>query len=129
MFISYADMFSHTVAYLEPRTLCNSCIFRAVTHSESRHIYNPRNFQNFVKAFSGTLCNTRVLRTFHIQNFAIFKSFAYLRPEVYSESYLWRHIQANSGIFNNDSYDNNNFSFFKFNLTWFSTKFKNTKVF
>ena len=35
---------------------------------------------------------------------------AYLGPEAYSESFLYRHIQAYSGMFDLDSY--NNISFF-----------------
>ena len=36
---------------------------------------------------------------------------AYLGPKAYLESCLIRHIQAYSGIFNNDSYNNINFHF------------------
>ena len=51
---------------------------------------------------------------------------AYLGPEAYSESCLNKHIQAYSGIFDSDSYNNINFLFFDFNLTYFSTEFKMT---
>ena len=34
---------------------------------------------------------------------------AYLGPEAYSESCLNKHIQAYSGIFDSDSYNNSNF--------------------
>ena len=91
------------------RTNCNSCIFRSLTYSESWHLYNLRYISNSMKAYSGTfrtLCNVPTLRTlpyselYHIQNFGIF------RPEAYSEFCSYRHIQAYSGIFNNDSYNN-----------------------
>ena len=86
------------------RTLCNSCIFRTWPYPESWHIQNPRYIQNSIKAYSGiyiqTLCNARILRTL-----------PYLGPEAYSESSLFRHIQAYSGIFNNDTYNNINFLF------------------
>ena len=54
---------------------------------------------------------------------------AYLGPEAYSESCLNKHIQAYSGIFDSDSYNNSNFLFFHFNLTYFSTEFKMTLFF
>ena len=52
----------------------------------------------------------------HIQNYAIFRILAYLGPEAYSESCLYKYIQAYSGIFDNDSYNNTDFLFFHFNL-------------
>ena len=71
----------------------------------------------------------------HIENPAIFRTFpypdrslAYLRPNVYSESCLLRLIQAYSGIFNNDSYNNINFRFFTL-ILHFLTKFEKTCFF
>ena len=86
-------------------------------YSERWHIQNPgifitqEIFRTLSKHFPARCITLAYWEPFHIQNFATFKSFAYLRPEVYSESYLQRHIQPNSGIFINDSYNNNNFSF------------------
>ena len=48
----------------------------------------------------------------HIQNFAIFKMLAYLGPNAFSVSCLYRHIQVYSGIVDNDSYNNINLLFF-----------------
>ena len=99
-FTSYSEIFSHIVAYLEP------CI--TVAYSEVWHIRNPRYIQNSVKAYPGifrTLCNTLIRRTLlyselcHIQNVGL----AYLGSEAYSESCLFRHIQAYSDIFNNEN--------------------------
>ena len=55
---------------------------------------------------------SRLCELCDIENFAIFKTLAYLGSEAYSESYLYRHIQAYSGKFNNDHYNNINFPFF-----------------
>ena len=65
--------------------------------------------------------NACILRTLNFQNFIISRIFAYVGPEAYSESSLFRHIQVYSGIFN---YNVTLTSFFHFNLTYFSTKFK-----
>ena len=80
------------------RTMCNPCIFRTLSYSESWH--NKRYIQNSAKAYSGifrTLCNARILEPCHIKNFSTFRGLAYLGPETYSESYLFlgtfRHIQ------------------------------------
>ena len=48
----------------------------------------------------------------HIQNFAIFKILAYLGPNAFSVSCLYRHIQVYSGIVNNDNYNTINLLFF-----------------
>ena len=59
--------------------------------------------------------------TLHIvENPAIFRILAYLGPQAYSESCLYKHIQAYSDIFDSDSYNKINF------LTHFPTKFKKT---
>ena len=74
------------------------------------------------------LCNA-YWEKFHLQNFAIFRILEYLGPEPHSESCLYRHNQAYSGIFNNNPYNNINFLFFHFHLTYFSTKFEKTVFF
>ena len=70
--------------------------------------------QDTFTAYSGifrTLCNARILRTLrfsepcHIQNIGI----GIFRPKAYSVSCLGRHIQAFSGIFNHECYNNINF--------------------
>ena len=43
-----------------------------------------------------------------------------LEPEAYSESCLYRHIQAYSGVFDDNSHNNINFLFFHFNFTLFN---------
>ena len=48
----------------------------------------------------------------YIHNVSISTILAYLGPEVYLESCLFRHIQAYSSIFKNDSYNNINLLFF-----------------
>ena len=76
------------------RTLCSFCIFRTLPFSQSLHIKNLRHIHNSVKAYSGifkTLYNARILRTLPYSEFL-----AYLGPQAYSESCLYRHIQENS---------------------------------
>ena len=51
------------------------------------------------------LCNFRILRTLPYSEFL-------QGPKVYSESCSTRHIQAYSGIFDKDSYNNINFLLF-----------------
>ena len=74
-------------------------------------------------AYSARCVTLAYLKPCHIQNFAIFRILAYLGPEAYSGSCLYRYIQVYSGIFYNDSYNNINF-IFTFSLTYFSKKFK-----
>ena len=95
------------MAYTEPCHKQNPGIFR------TRDIFK----KNSVIAYSGILraCSARILRTLywgllylglcHIQNFGLFRTLAY------SESCLFRHIQAYSDIFNNNSYSNTNVLF------------------
>ena len=105
IFTSCSDIFSHIVTCLEPFVIL-SCICKTLPYSESWHIQNSRYIQNSVKTYSGIfsrLCNTRILKNLlyselcHIQNFGIEKL------EAYSDSCLFRHIQAYSNIFNNDN--------------------------
>ena len=76
------------------RTLCNSCIFRTLSYSESWHIQDLRYIQNSVKVYSdifSMLCNICILRTL-----PQFRISAYLRPMAYLKSCLCRHMQAYS---------------------------------
>ena len=97
------------------RTLCNSWIFRALSYWESWYTYLKAYSERSVTLGYWDLC--------HIQNFVIFRILACLGPEAYSESCLYRHIEAYSSIFDNDNYNNVNF-FFHFNLTYSSMKLK-----
>ena len=111
---SYSDIFSHIVAYVEP------CV--ALAYAEPCHI---QDFGTFIEPeIYSKLCQDILLYSphcvmlaywepCHMQNFAIFRVLAYLGPEAYSESCLFRHIQPYSGIFNNDSYKNMSFLFLK----------------
>ena len=119
VFTSYSDLSSHVVAYLEP------CV--TLAHSEPCHIQNSGKFrtQDIFRTLSKLIlvylerCVTLAYwKPYHTQSFAIFRSLTYLGPEAYSQSCLFRHIQAYSDIFNNDSYNNINFLFFHFNLTF-----------
>ena len=101
------------MAYLEPSVI--------LVYSEPCHIQNPRIFrtQDIFRTLSRNtltypeLCVTPAIwETCHIQNFVIFRILAHLGLEAYSESYLYRYIQAYSGILNNDSYNNINFLIF-----------------
>ena len=74
----------------------NTCIFRTLPYSEFWHNQNPRYILNFGN----------------------------LGPEAYSESSLFRYIQAYSGIFNNDFYNNINFLFFTLILNTFQQNLK-----
>ena len=58
----------------------------------------------------------------HIQNFG--HEDPMLGPEAYSESCLFRHIQAYPRIFNNDIYNNINFLFFLLLLRTFQRNIK-----
>ena len=127
---SYSDIFSPIVAYLEP------CV--TLTYSEPCHIQNSSIFRTqdifrtqsrHILAYSECYVTLACWEPCHIQNFAIFRILAHVGPKAYSESCLYKHIQAYSGIFSNDSYNNINFLFFYlFNLTYFSTKLKKTCV-
>ena len=73
--------------------------------------------KNFIKIYSGvfrTLFNAHILRTCHIQNFAIFRILAY------SEPYLFRYVQAYSIVVVIITLT----FFFLFYLKYFWTKFK-----
>ena len=98
-----------------------------LAHSELCHIQNSgiirtqdifRTLSRHILVYSKHCVTLAYWEPCHIQNFGN------LGPEAYSESSLFRYIQAYSGIFNNDFYNNINFLFFHFNLKYFSTKFK-----
>ena len=108
-------LFRHIQPYCGTfRILRNSCIFRTLPHSKSQRIQNQIYIQNSVNAYSGistTLCNERQ----HIVNPAIFRILVYLGPDAYSESCLYRHIQAYSKMIVIITLT----FFFRFNLTYF----------
>ena len=98
----------HILAYVTP------------AYSEPCHIQNPgifrtedkfRTLLRHILAYSERCVTLAYWEPCHIQNFVIFKILAYVRPEAYSKSCLYRHIQAYSGIFNNDSHNNINLFF------------------
>ena len=93
------------------RTLCNSCSFRTLPYSESWHIENSRYIQNSVKVYSKRCVTLAYWASWHIQNFGIFMTRGIFKNPVYLGTF--RDIKT--GI-----------SFFHFNLTQFSTKFKQT---
>ena len=92
-----------TPAYWKPCHIQNSGIFRTqdIFRTLSRHIleYTER-------------VTLAYWESYHIQNFTIFRNLAYLGPQAYSESCLFRLIQAYSGMLNNDSWNNINTLFF-----------------
>ena len=105
MFWNIHVQFSHIQLYFGIfRTVCNSCIFRILAYLEPeiRHIL----------AYSERCVSLAYWETCQIQNFAIYRILVYLGPEEYSESCLFRHIQAYSGIFDNECYNKINFLFF-----------------
>ena len=85
---SYSNISSHIVAYLEP------CV--TLAYSDSWHIYNPRNIQNSVKAYSGlfrSLCNACMWRTRHLEFWHIYDR-RYIQNPVHIEKF--RNIQGYS---------------------------------
>ena len=92
----YSDIFRHIVAYLEP------CV--TLAYSEHSHILilahlEPKIYPELCQSISGTsktLCNARILRTLTYFNFTIFRILGIFRPNAYSKSCLFRHIQAYS---------------------------------
>ena len=121
---SYADIFSHTVAYLEP------CV--TLEYSEYCHIQNPGIFstQDIFRTLSKHIlvlfrkqCNAFILRTLSYSELCHIQKIGILRLQAYSESCSFRHIQVYSGIFSNDSY-NINFLFFNLILHTFQRNLK-----
>ena len=126
MFSSCSNIFSHIVAYLE------LCVILA--YSELRHIQNPgisrtqdifRTVSKHILVYSVDSVTLVFLKPCDIHIFAIFKMSANLGLEAYSESCLFKQIQAYSDIFNND---NINFLFFTFFHT-FQRNFKRQTCF
>ena len=81
------------------RTLCNSYIFRTLSfrilaYLRAQDIF--RTLSRHILAYSECCATFAYWEPFHIQNFTIFRILAYLGPEAYSESCLYRHIQAYS---------------------------------
>ena len=126
--MSYSDIFSHIVAYLEPRL--------TLAYSEPCHIQNFGIFrtQDIFRTLSKPImaCSEGcAIPTYwepyselcHIQNFCIFRTQRYNQNTVYLG--IFRH--GHSGIFNYDSLIILNF-FFHFNLTYLS-KFTKTYLF
>ena len=93
IFTSYAHIFSHIVAYLEPCvTLASSAIFRILAYLKPKIYLElcPGIFWHI-----RTLCNARIFRTLPYLEFChLFIIWAYLGPEAYSESCLFRQFQA-----------------------------------
>ena len=93
------------------------------------HIQNPVIIQNpgifstwdifrtqsrHILAYSECFVTLKYWEPCYIQNFTIFSILICIGPRAYSESYLFRYIQAYWGIFNNDSSNSiryNNFLF------------------
>ena len=99
-----------TLAYSELCHIQNSGIIRTqdIFRTLSRHIL----------VYSKHCVTLAYWEPCHIQNFGN------LGPEAYSESSLFRYIQAYSGIFNNDFYNNINFLFFTLILNTFQQNLK-----
>ena len=105
------------MTYLEP------CV--TLVDSEPCHVQNPGIFrtQDIFRTLSRHfLTYSEHVYCSYIQNPTIFKILAYLAylgPEAYSESSLFRYTQVYSDIFNNDTYDDFKFLFFHLNFTYF----------
>ena len=105
-----SDTFRHIhvlFRHIEPycgtfRSLCdfyiqNPAIFRILEYLE------PKTYSELCQGISWHIQNA--VQHSHIQNPTIFRNLEYLGPKEYSEPCLYRHIQANSGIFNNDNFN------------------------
>ena len=100
----------------------NPVIFRILAYLE--HTIHSEHCQSIFWHIQNTVQHC------HIENSVIFRTLPFSEfwhilnaRHIHSESCLYRHIQAYSGIFNNDSLNTINFLFY-FNLVYFSTKFK-----
>ena len=84
-------------------TRCNACIFRTLPHSE----FDIFRIEDVVKTMSRhILLIQNAVNNLHNENPTIFRSLAHLGPYMYSEFCLFKHIEAYSDIFNNNSYNN-----------------------
>ena len=115
--MSYSDIFSHIVAYLEP------CV--TLAYSEPCHIQNPSIFKTWdafrtssrhIPAYSECCVTLVYWKPYHIQHFAIFHNFRICRTRG-----IFR-ILNHTGIFNNGSYNNSNILFFTLTLYTFQQK-------
>ena len=109
-----SDIFNHIHAlfrHIQPycgifRTLCNSCIFKTLSYSKSWQFITQdvfRTLSRHILIYSKRCVTLAYWDPYYIQNVALFRILAYLGPEAYSKSCLFMHIQAYSGIFNNNS--------------------------
>ena len=96
--------------------IVNSDIFRIQ--------YVFRTLSKNIREYSERRSTLAYWETCDIQNLAIFRFLAYLGPEAYRGLYLCRHIQAYSGIFNNDSFNYINFLFLTLILHTFQWSLK-----
>ena len=105
-------IFNLAVTYLE---LCVT-----LAYSEPCHIQNPgitrtqdkfRTLSRYILTYSERCVTPAYREPCHIKNFDMSRILEYLGHEAYSESFLFRHIQAYSDIFSNDSYNNIDFLF------------------
>ena len=114
LFLSYLNIFSHIVAFLEP--------FVTLTYSGSCHVNNPSIFRTkiYSKLCQGIFRHTQnAVYHLHIGNPVIFRTLPY------SKSCLFKCNHAYPDIFDSDSLVTFA-SFFHFNLTYFSTMFGKT---
>ena len=135
--ITNSDIFRHIhvlFRHIQPycgifRTLCNPC---PLVYSELCHIQNPgifwtqdifRTLSRHILAYSECCITFSYQEHCHTQNLTLFKILAYLGPKKYSESCLFRHIQAYLIRIVTMPFH------FHFNLTYFLTKFEKTYVF
>ena len=99
-----SDIFSHIVAYLEP---CVTLAYSKPCHIQNLGIFITqdvfRTLSRHILIYSKRCVTLAYWDPYYIQNVALFRILAYLGPEVYSKSCLFIHIQAYSGIFNNNS--------------------------
>ena len=107
--------------------LCVTLACSKTCHIQNLGIFRSqdifRTLARHIIAYSERFVTLAYWEPSHIQNFTIFRSLAYVGPESHSEPCLFRHIQAYSGILNNDSYNNIKIPFFILILHFFSIKF------
>ena len=100
--VSYCK-FRHIQAYCGIfRTLCNSCIFRTC-HIQNSGIFRTQDIfstlsRHILEYSEHCVCNARIMRTLPHSELCHIQNLAYLGPEAYSNSGLYRHIKAYSII-------------------------------
>ena len=91
----YSDIFSHLVAYLEP---CVSLAYSEPCYIQNSDIFRTqdifRTLSRDIPAYSPRGVTLGYWEHRHIQDFAMLRILTYLRPEAYTESCLYRNIQA-----------------------------------